>query len=213
MLTRDIYFWFGVLDPDLREQCQRVVEYTPAAVLTTDKECFTMRAALFNVKTDSHRDARDWKRGLTFLTPGAEFKGMIRETVVALELWLTYIGANLCVVDPGVQVPFPSGSIAALRGREFEHFTSAWTGERTCVVHTNHQSVREEAEERMAEPEGQRGLAKRSRVEAANQRADAWKEERTQQGPEAGNGDGKGKGKVIGQVPSSAKAAKRRRSE
>lgn len=59
LLTRAIYFWFGVLDPDLRAKCRAVVEHTPACVRTTDKECFTMRAALFNVKTESHRDTRD----------------------------------------------------------------------------------------------------------------------------------------------------------
>ena len=75
VLTRALYFWFGVLDPDLRARCQKVVEHTPTCLRTTEKECFSMRAALLNVKTESHKDSRDWKSGLAFLTPGGEFQG------------------------------------------------------------------------------------------------------------------------------------------
>lgn len=79
------------------------------------------------------------------------------------------------------------------------------------MVHTNHQSVREEAEERIAEPEGQRGLAKRLRVEDANQRAGARKEDRTQQESEGRRGCSKGMGDS--QAPGSGTRGKRKRSE
>ncbi len=63
----------------------------------------------------------------------------------------------------------------------------------------------------MAEPEGQRGLAKRLRVEAANQRADARKEDRMQQEPEGRRGCSKGMGDS--QAPGSGTGGKRKRSE
>lgn len=63
----------------------------------------------------------------------------------------------------------------------------------------------------MAEPEGQRGLAKRLRVEAANQRADARKEEKAVLGPKVASGEGEGKGDS--QVPILGKPGKRKRSE
>ena len=78
-------------------------------------------------------------------------------------------------------------------------------------MHTNHQSVREEVEEKMAEPEGQQGLAKGLRVEAATRRADARKGTTMQQGPEGEGETGKNKGD--GEASGSGKGGKRKQSE
>ncbi|KAI9865740.1 MAG: hypothetical protein M1830_006049, partial [Pleopsidium flavum] len=131
VLTQPVSFLYGVVDPQDRAEFVDVQQKTFLSAPVADDDPFTLRAWLHNVKTESHLDSGDWIKGLAFLaTTGA------------------YEGGNLCIKALGIQLEYPAGSIAALRGRDLVHYTTSWSGSRrNCVVHTSHQSVRQDAYE------------------------------------------------------------------
>ena len=79
-MTKILDFWFGVWEPELRQEYRDVYEKSPkfARLPPTNAdrpEIYTMRVNVVNRKTDVHKDASDWKGGLTGLIQLGDFKG------------------------------------------------------------------------------------------------------------------------------------------
>ena len=79
-MTKVLDFWFGVWEPELRQEYRNVYAKSPkfARLPPTNAdrpEIYTMRVILINRKTDVHKDASDWQGGLTGLVQLGKFKG------------------------------------------------------------------------------------------------------------------------------------------
>ena len=79
-MTKVLDFWFGVWEPELRQEYRRVYERSPkfARLPPTNAdrpEIYTMRVNVVNRKTDMHNDSSDWEGGLTGLVQLGNFKG------------------------------------------------------------------------------------------------------------------------------------------
>lgn len=58
---------------------------------------------------------------------------------------LGMIGANLCLPQLGVKVPYASGACAILRGSGLEHLVQDYSGPRFFVIGTTHEACRSHA--------------------------------------------------------------------
>ena len=79
-MTKILDFWFGVWEPELRQEYRDVYEKSPKFArpppTNADRpEIYTMRVNIVNRKTDVHKDASDWKGGLTGLIQIGDFTG------------------------------------------------------------------------------------------------------------------------------------------
>ena len=79
-MTKLLDFWFGVWEPELREQYRDIYRGLPkyARLPPTNQdrdEIYTLRVTVVNRDTDMHHDQNDWKRGLTGLVQLGDFKG------------------------------------------------------------------------------------------------------------------------------------------
>ena len=79
-MTKVLDFWFGVWEPELRQEYREVYAKSPkfARLPPTNAdrpEIYTMRVNVVNRKTDVHKDASDWQGGLTGLIQLGNFKG------------------------------------------------------------------------------------------------------------------------------------------
>lgn len=131
-ITRVLDFWFGVWDPELREEYRRVYRDSPrfARLPPTNDghdETYTLRVIIANRPTDEHVDKEDWEKGLTGLCQIGEFKG-----------------AAMCFNQISLKLDgYKSGAILLIRGGELSHYISPWEGEcRYAFDHTTHESVR-----------------------------------------------------------------------
>lgn len=80
VMTKLLDFWFGVWDPELREEYREVYRNAPkfARLPRTNKKCpetYTLRAYGINRSTDHHKDHRDWVGGLAGIVCLGEFEG------------------------------------------------------------------------------------------------------------------------------------------
>ncbi|CAJ2504482.1 Uu.00g118760.m01.CDS01 [Anthostomella pinea] len=133
-------FFFGILDPDLREQYVKVASevsklgYIPFECRRRD-EMFVMRAALINVMTNEHKDNGDWQHGLAGLVPVGDYQG-----------------GDLVLRELGLQTESKPGCVQLLQGRELRHSITKYLGQRFVVVNTTHEAVRRWAFRQMGEP-------------------------------------------------------------
>ncbi len=54
-------------------------------------------------------------------------------------------GANLCVPQLGIKVPYTPGTCAIIRGNGLEHLVQDYTGPRFFVIGTNHEACKKHA--------------------------------------------------------------------
>lgn len=132
-MTRVLDFWFGVWDPELREEYRRVYRDSPRFARlppTNDDhdETYTLRVIISNRPTDEHVDKFDWEKGLTGLCQIGNFQG-----------------AAMCFNQIGLKLNgYKSGAVLLIRGGEISHYIAPWKGEcRYAFDHTTHKTVRE----------------------------------------------------------------------
>ena len=132
-MTRAIDFLFRIVDNPMREQYRMTwKKLQPATrIATIDDELFTLRAILVNVLTEVHTDCNDWKNGWAWI-------GIVGD----------FTNGDLCMPQLGIQVPMPAGSITGMRGRDFQHFITRWSGkQRYSIVHSYWDSIRQHVEQ------------------------------------------------------------------
>lgn len=61
-------------------------------------------------------------------------------------------GANLCVPELGIKVPYKPGTCVILRGGDLDHFVRDFKGTRYFIIATNHESSRQYALRKMGDP-------------------------------------------------------------
>ncbi|KAL8920488.1 MAG: hypothetical protein Q9208_006237 [Pyrenodesmia sp. 3 TL-2023] len=136
-ITRLLDYQFGILDHKLRAEYRAVYRESPkfAKLPPTNgprhEETYCLRAYLVNMHTDQHKDAGDWKGGLTGIAQLGDFtgKGMVFK--------------ELGIILPG----YGSGAAMQFRGTILKHYIGQWTGKcRYAFDHTTHDTVRKAAE-------------------------------------------------------------------
>ncbi|KAI9784468.1 MAG: hypothetical protein M1839_002124 [Geoglossum umbratile] len=127
VMTRALDLLFCVIDNPMWEQYRMAWEKLQlvAKVSTTEDELFTLCAVLINVLTEAHIDCNDWENRWAWVGVLGDFNG-----------------GDLCMLQLGIQVPMPAGSITGMRGRDLEHFITKWSG-RQCysVLHSFWDSI------------------------------------------------------------------------
>ena len=91
MLTKLLDFRFGIWDPELRQEYRHVYKRTPSFARlqprnTNRAEIYTLRVNVVNRETEYHKDAKDWKGGLTGLVQLGEYEGIAYECHSTIEL-------------------------------------------------------------------------------------------------------------------------------
>ncbi|PUU81056.1 hypothetical protein B9Z19DRAFT_1063006 [Tuber borchii] len=92
-----------------------------------DRECFTLRAYLVNMFTESHVDSGDVKNSWASMCPLSEFED-----------------GDFCITELKCRFVYKVGSISFLKSEQYEHFTLKWKGHRYCLVATVHEAVKKE---------------------------------------------------------------------
>ncbi|KAF6232155.1 hypothetical protein HO173_009538 [Letharia columbiana] len=133
-ITRVVALLFGIASPEMRDQYRRVVESIAdyRRMDTIEEELWTLRAVLNNVMTESHQDSNE------------------------LDRWTG--AGDMCLRQLGIHLASPSGAVTGILGRETIHNITEWTDfdskmerrSRISVVHTTHESIRQEALQNLA---------------------------------------------------------------
>lgn len=149
-MTKLLDFWFGVWDPDLREEYRQVYREAPkyARLPPTNEdppELYTLRVNVINRDTDYHKDDKDWVGGLTGLIELGKFKGK-PASPFNNRIYSHNTGGMMCLNELGLRLDgYQSGAMLLFRGAEIYHYVSPWNvteGYRYAFDHTSHQSVR-----------------------------------------------------------------------
>lgn len=133
------------------------------------------------VSTKSDLDVRDWVGGLAGLITFGKFAGtLIAHCDLDMSKTKTAAGGDLIILELELRVPFPSGSMAHIRGTGLNHYTmkhySIEGRPRQCetLVSTNHESTRRAEQKEIninktkdQDTEGVKGIA-----DGASQNAD-----------------------------------------
>lgn len=165
-LTRLLDYQFGILDPELRAAYRAVYRESPkfAKLPPTNgprhEETYCLRAYLINMHTDQHKDARDWKGGLTGIVQLGEFTGMLPVPQSLQSCVNSGVGKGMVFKELGIILPgYQSGAAMQFRGTILKHFIGKWTGgSRYAFDHTTHESVRKAAE--LLKEKGENGESK-----------------------------------------------------
>jgi hypothetical protein len=121
------------IDPAHHAACVAINNLVPEdkkfSIVANDPAGFN--AYLHGPRTERHIDTQDFVGGQAGLQTFGEFRG-----------------GDLVTPELGLRVPFPSGSLAHVRGNALTHYTTGHTGvggrasQRKTLVMTNHDSVR-----------------------------------------------------------------------
>ena len=132
--TAVLTFFFKIPDPTLFAEYEKVA----AEVRKTDvnwqtrhdeSDPFIMNAVLINLMTTDHKDKSDWTFGFAALLPVGNFTG-----------------GDLLFRELGLRIESPPGCAEFMRGREFSHSITKWSGRRSVVVCVTHEAVRKWAQ-------------------------------------------------------------------
>lgn len=141
MCTEMLRQVFEVLDPSLLSDYDSVAkEVAKLPYLDDTKTCdrddpFILRSLLINLMTYEHRSTSAWHHG---------FVGQV--------IMGDYHGGDLLFRELGLRIESKPQSLQLFRGRELRHATTEWTGRRSVVVSTVHESVKRWAFRRLGRP-------------------------------------------------------------
>lgn len=163
MASKITRFLTKPLDPEYYQDCVKIFQNLPElARLSTDEEDFISLFAFgVNGYTQRHRDVKDIGGGLAGLFSTGDYQGKkLTKTSCILSLSknfktnvnLFFKGANLCVPELGIKVPYKPGTCTILRGGDLDHLVRDFTGTRYFIIATNHESSRQYALRQMGDP-------------------------------------------------------------
>lgn len=163
MASKITRFLTKPLDPEYYEDCVKIFQNLPElARLSTDEEDFISLFAFgVNGYTQRHRDVKDISGGLAGLFSTGDYQGKkLTKTSCILfpsknfktNVDLFFEGANLCVPELGIKVPYKPGTCTILHGGDLDHLVRDFTGTRYFIIATNHESSRQYALRQMGDP-------------------------------------------------------------